>query len=357
MKKAFRIGLFILCLSNLYAQAPKFSNDFLNIGVGARGMGMGSAVVASVKSINAAYWNPAALSLVPVKFQVGAQHAEWFSGVGNYDYLAFGKSMGEESKSFGSISLIRMGIDNIPNTLRLRAPDGSIDYSRIETFSVADYALLGSYARKFKSDKIHIGANAKVIHRSFGSFAKAWGFGVDLGLHMQLSQKIQLGVMARDITTTFNAYKFGFTDEQEAVLLQTNNSIPSSSVEYTLPKLIGALAYEHSFSEKLVLISEIDIEFSNNSSGSNLIGAKNFTADPRIGFELGISKKVNIRLGANNFQSVLKDDGSGKKQFSFYPTAGLGIQLKRVSIDYAMTNIANAGVGLYSHFISLNLNF
>jgi len=42
---------------NLNAQAPKFSNDFLNIGVGARGMGMSGAVTASTKDVTAAYWN------------------------------------------------------------------------------------------------------------------------------------------------------------------------------------------------------------------------------------------------------------------------------------------------------------
>jgi len=43
------------------AQFRKYSNEFLNIGAGARGLAMGSAQVASVDDGTAGYWNPAGL--------------------------------------------------------------------------------------------------------------------------------------------------------------------------------------------------------------------------------------------------------------------------------------------------------
>ena len=43
------------------AQFRKYSNEFLNIGAGARGLAMGSAQVASVNDGTAGYWNPAGL--------------------------------------------------------------------------------------------------------------------------------------------------------------------------------------------------------------------------------------------------------------------------------------------------------
>src|SRR5213592_2002534 len=50
----------ILSLSCL-GQFRKYSNEFLNIGAGARGLAMGSAQIASVSDGTAGYWNPAAL--------------------------------------------------------------------------------------------------------------------------------------------------------------------------------------------------------------------------------------------------------------------------------------------------------
>lgn len=340
----------------LFGQAPKFSNDFLNIGVGARGMAMAGAASAHTVSVQAAYWNPAGLPGNPAKFQVSAQHAEWFSGIGNYDYIAFGKKLDDEGKNFGALSLIRMSIDQIPNTLRLRGADGSIDYSRIEEFSVADYAFLISYGRKLGTGPWSLGATTKIIHRSFGSFAKAWGFGIDIGLKYG-SEKFAFSLMGRDITTTFNAYRFSFSTEEKIVLQQTNNEIPASSVEYTLPKLISGVAYSIRLSEKMNLLSAMDLEFSTNGTKSSLVASNHFNIDPKLGFEIDYNRRIFLRFGAGNFQNVLSNDGSGNKEFSFYPTAGLGIQIAKITLDYAMTNIGNAGLGLYSHYFSLNLDF
>lgn len=48
-------------ISAVHAQFRKYSNEFLNIGAGARGLAMGSAQIASVKDGSAGYWNPAGL--------------------------------------------------------------------------------------------------------------------------------------------------------------------------------------------------------------------------------------------------------------------------------------------------------
>src|SRR5687768_3633706 len=68
------------------AQWRKYSNEFLNIGAGARGLAMGSSQVASVNDGTAGYWNPAGLAQVKDVPQVNVMHAEYFSGIGKYDY-------------------------------------------------------------------------------------------------------------------------------------------------------------------------------------------------------------------------------------------------------------------------------
>lgn len=361
MKKIGFIFIGLILGSVLVAQAPKFSNDFLNIGVGARGMSLGSAVSSISEDVTAAYWNPSLLPMNAARFQVAGQHASWYGGIGNYDYIAFGKRLDSEGRSFGAISIIRMGIDDIPNTLRLRGPDGSIDYSRITTFSVADYALLISYGRKLKefddeNSGLCIGGNVKVIHRSFGSFAKSIGFGIDASISY-LKGNLRLSAMGRDITTTFNAYKFSFSDEEKATLQLSGNDVPSSSTEITLPKLILGSAYQFRFGSKLGLTPSLDIELSGNGTEAQIIGSSSFGIDPRIGIELDFNKKVFLRLGASNFQSTPSLIEPDKNEFSFQPSGGLGIKIKRITIDYALTNIGNLGAGLYSNYVSLMLDF
>ena len=52
---------FLLLGIGLQAQTRKYSNEFLNIGVGARALGMGNANVTSVNGVYSGYWNPAGL--------------------------------------------------------------------------------------------------------------------------------------------------------------------------------------------------------------------------------------------------------------------------------------------------------
>lgn len=106
-------------------------------------------------------------------------HAEYFAGIAKYDYLGVSKII--DSNSVGAVSILRFGIDNIPNTLDLVDPNGNVDYSRISYFGATDLAFLFSYARKIPQLKgILLGGNFKVINRKIGPFAKAWGFGLDL---------------------------------------------------------------------------------------------------------------------------------------------------------------------------------
>ncbi|MGZ8511738.1 MAG: hypothetical protein ACXWWA_15225, partial [Chitinophagaceae bacterium] len=69
------------------AQFRKYSNEFLNIGAGARGLAMGSAQVASVSDGTSGYWNPAGLVGVKDHPQINLMHAEYFAGIGKYDYI------------------------------------------------------------------------------------------------------------------------------------------------------------------------------------------------------------------------------------------------------------------------------
>ncbi|MDX2048323.1 MAG: hypothetical protein SFU87_16150, partial [Chitinophagaceae bacterium] len=187
MKKTLLFSLLTVSTSisfTAYSQFRKYSNEFLNIGAGARGLAMGGSQVASVTDGTAGYWNPAGLTHIKDYPVLSMMHAEYFAGIGKYDYAGLALPLSDKKRSIG-ISVLRFAVDDIPNTLFLVEPDGSINYNNIRSFSSADYAFLFSYAQSIKNTedkKISFGANAKVIHRSVGSFAKAWGFGLDAGL-------------------------------------------------------------------------------------------------------------------------------------------------------------------------------
>ena len=81
---------FLAFTTGSYAQFRKYSNEFLNIGAGARGLAMGSAQVASISDGSASYWNPAALVNVKNNPQLSIMHAEYFAGIGKYDFAQGG---------------------------------------------------------------------------------------------------------------------------------------------------------------------------------------------------------------------------------------------------------------------------
>ncbi|MEM9931347.1 MAG: hypothetical protein AAF840_16145, partial [Bacteroidota bacterium] len=233
-----RIILFILSIAFLAGTqdavlGQKYSNEFLTIGVGARAHAMGTAVVASQQDVYAAAWNPAGLSGLPADagLEIGAMHAEWFGGVGNYDYLGFTLPLNGKNQRIG-FSVIRFGIDNIPNTLSLYEADGTINFDNVTEFSAADYAFLGTYSRAYlkSNGALRLGGNVKVVRRTIGQFANSWGFGLDLGV--QLDRKNwTFALLARDITTTFNAWSFNFTESERETLQLTGNDVPIHSVE------------------------------------------------------------------------------------------------------------------------------
>ena len=77
---------FIFFSATVFAQFRKYSNEFLNIGAGARGLAMGSAQVASVNDGTSGYWNPSGLVGVKDHPNLNLMHAEYLAGIGKYDY-------------------------------------------------------------------------------------------------------------------------------------------------------------------------------------------------------------------------------------------------------------------------------
>lgn len=341
------------------AQFRKYSNEFLNIGAGARGLAMGGAQVASVNNATAGYWNPAGLTNLKDNPSLGLMHASYFSDIAKYDYATLAMPIQDNKRVLG-FSLLRFAVDDIPNTLFLVEPDGSINYNNIKSFSSADYAFLFSFAQKIRETDnrtISFGANAKIIHRKVGSFATAWGFGLDAGVQVKTG-RWHLGLVARDITTTFNAWSFKFTDREKEALYLTKNDIPVKSTEITAPRLILGGGYDFRLGNSVNLLAEANLDFTFDGKRNTVISSNPISIDPHLGLEASIKEVFFVRAGITNFQRALadKDTVNQKKVWIYQPSAGAGFKVGNITLDYAFSNLANQNSPLYSHIFSLLIN-
>lgn len=331
---------------------PKYSNEFLALGVGARALSMGNAQSSIVTDATSGYWNPAGLLRMSADQQLMLMHTSYFAGIANYDFGAFAIK-GQDSSAF-AISLIRFSVDDIPDTRFLFDANGAINYDRIRFFSASDYAAILSFARTIRwLGGLDFGANTKVIHRLVGSFSRAWGFGLDAGFQKQLGNW-QLGLTGKDLFGTFNSWTHN-PDELRDIYLATGNDIPVNTTEITLPRWMIGAAYGFTFSQSFSFLATGDIQATFDGKRNTLLSSSLISVDPVGGIEFGFRDMVFLRYGVNQFQQV--ERLSGNTNWNFQMSGGLGLKLRELTIDYALTDVGDQSVGLFSHVFSIKVDF
>lgn len=288
----------------------KYAGDFISLGVGGRALGMGGAFVALANDVTSGYWNPAGLSRINYP-QVALMHDERYGSLVNYDYGAVAMPVGP-STSWG-LSVIRLGVDNIPDTrgalIDLNGngvldPEDRLDNSKIRSFGAVDWAFYLTYSKK-QSDDFSYGANLKVIRRDLAEFS-ATGIGLDIGLWYTPMENVMLGVNLQDVTTTFLAWNTG------------TNELISPTMK------IGSAFFIEAFGGRFVPALDFDIRFENRKSASTFaLGPVSF--DPRVGTEFQFKDAVAFRIGYNDV-----------RQLSF----GAGLHLPKLNIDYSYAYFA-----------------
>ncbi|GGP05829.1 hypothetical protein GCM10010992_23470 [Cloacibacterium rupense] len=349
--------LFFITLLSVFGNAQivrKYSNEFLNIGAGARGLAMGGAVISSQNDVYAPMWNPAGLTEVERDWQGAAMHAEYFESIAKYDYVSFAKALDSKNGVLG-ISIVRLGIDNILNTTQMIDSEGNIDYDKITKFSTSDYAGIISYAfHPGGKQKISVGVNAKIVYRNIGKFANGFGFGFDLGANYKADSGYQFGAMLRDATTTVNFWSVNQEELSTVVNGEEFNPAPKDKMEITMPKLNMGISKNFELNRDLEFLPEagVNVDFAKTAA---LISTDFASITPYLGAELSFQKMIFVRAGVNKFQNVT-DIEDLKRKVTFQPSAGIGVRYRGLTLDYAITSTGIGGSNYFSNFFSLKLD-
>jgi hypothetical protein len=142
---------------------------FLEIPVGARGIGMGNAFVSLANDVTALYWNPAGVARLELN-ETGVSHTTWIAGT-KFDVAGLVLPLG----SFGTLGLnyTQLSMDDM-KVRTVEQPEGTGEF-----FSAGDMAIGLSFARQL-SDRFSIGVTAKYIQQTIWH-ESASAMAVDVG--------------------------------------------------------------------------------------------------------------------------------------------------------------------------------
>lgn len=339
MKKIFLLFCFLSATAfSGGTKFGKYAGEFMSIGVGGRALGLGSAYTALANDVTAGYWNPAGLARINYP-ELSLMHDERYGNLVNYDYGGFALPYGANSvdaetgeKVFNAatfaISVIRLGVDGIPDTRKALADSNSngimdgderLDYNAITFFNASDYAIYFSYAKQH-SENFFYGANVKLIRRNLGTI-HGNGIGFDVAALYLPTENISIGANLQDATTTLVAWSTG------------TNELISPTLK------IGAAYFFELFSGRFAPVLGADVRFENRQFASVAhLGPISF--DPQAGLEFDYKNIVAVRAGYNDIGNL---------------TLGAGLHLRKLDIDYSFAKFDAADQLGNTHRISLRL--
>ncbi|NBB75620.1 MAG: PorV/PorQ family protein [Bacteroidetes bacterium] len=336
----------------------KYGADFLAGGVGARALGMGGAYVGLAGDVTAGYWNPAGLHQLQYP-EIAYMHVERFAGAVSFDYGAGALPISERSTV--SLSFFRSGVNDIVNTLEawdpsLGQPKPNYE-SYITRFSAADYAFFLGYARRLSGD-LTLGLTGKIIRRTIGDFADAWGYSFDASLQYRAGP-VRLGATVQDLSTMLQSWSvnrsaFQATDgDGNSIPFEEafGQAIPVGGTALVLPvaRLGSGIVLPIGTAHRVTLGLDVDLAFDGQQAFVPNVGDVSF--HPRIGGEYSYKDVVALRAGVNRMQ-VGDDIG-----LDVTPSVGAGLTLDQFSIDVSFgdfTGLTAEDLG-YSYRISAQL--
>jgi len=158
-----------VCAQSKNSKAGTSAAIFLEIPVGARGVGMGNAFVSLANDVSALYWNAAGTARLDMNEAAGS-HTTWIAGT---TFRFAGLVLPIETFGTLGVSFTQLSMDDM-KVRTVDQPEGTGEF-----FSAGDMAIGLSYSRQL-SDRFSIGITAKYIQQTIWH-ESASAMAVDVG--------------------------------------------------------------------------------------------------------------------------------------------------------------------------------
>lgn len=323
-KIGFQFIILLLFATNVIGQIglnkARYAGSYLEIPVGIRAAGLGTAFVAVADDGSAFHWNPAGSSLTKGKL-ISTEYTSLFGTISDplSTFIHTGFQMDFDKLGAVSLNWIRLSVDDIPslssvgNDPDTRKTGSVLSLNSHSFFTNSQDAFYLTFSRNFTQVidfgwqffkvpyQIPVGVNIKYLRQSFSApvNASSTGLGVDAGMMVitdinDYSSKKMWGVLSFGLT---------INDLTNTIVTWQNNT------QFSIPRsLIWGLAYK----QPITFISS-DILFSYQSS-------YRYQTEKAVGMEYTFDHTYSIRVGSRSGELTL---GAGLFLFN-----GL-------SIDYA----------------------
>lgn len=131
--------------------------SILKVGVGAKAVGIGSAITTVTNDVNQVFWNPAGISMPDGKTQVTFSYNKWIADI-NHNAFAVSHSFG----AWGTVALggLMSGVSGIEANRDIQPGLIGVEYTDAATFDYNTSIIGLSYAKQF-TDKLSMGATLK----------------------------------------------------------------------------------------------------------------------------------------------------------------------------------------------------
>jgi len=330
------INVFIILTISAHAQNTKYAASFLELGIGARALAMGSAHVGLSEDANGFYWNPSGMAFIP-GLQASSMYADLFGSLEKQHYVSFALPL------FGgaalSVAWIRLSVDEIPRYAfaeaegetawgRLNGIFFPLDHEPEGYFNSYDDAYVITFAKYQRLNwdlgwqyfelpvDFGYGVNFKMLRQSIDDKSGS-GIGLDAGVMLKLNLsdvfedayygKLVIGLNAQDVSETKISWD---TDSKHKDRVERNFKYGFAYIQpLTFMKSQFTLAYD--INSRYNGTAHIGTEFLYNSLFALRLGANegSFTTGAGIyfwkfridyayqGHDLGNSHRVSLLFG------------------------------------------------------------
>jgi long-subunit fatty acid transport protein len=300
--------------------------QFLKLGVGARGVGMGESFVAVANDASALYWNPAGLVQF-TEHQAIASHTEYVVDI-KHDFFGIVYHLSEQDAIGGSISSLHMKDMEITTETQ---PAGTGRF-----FTFGDVAIGVSYARKM-TDQFSFGATVKYVEETL-DVLKMRSVMIDLGTWYWTG----LGSTRFAVAIS----NFGSDVSPQGTVTEFNGQSSSTFQSFSLPTVFRlGIAMDPVQTDDHLLTTSVQLNHPNDNS-----------EHVRLGVEYAFQQTFFLRAGLKRTigQPLFGEDATSEENLTFGAGFRASVGFAAVGADYAFADYNRLGS---VHRISVQLTF